>query len=49
VATWTNQLDREQLSAALSGESPFDEARMIDDHADVREPDPAKEAARTAH
>jgi aerobic C4-dicarboxylate transport protein len=49
VATWTKQLDREQLSAALSGESPFDEARMIDDHADVREPDPAKDAAGTAH
>ena len=32
VATWTHELDREQLSAALSGESPFDEARMIDDH-----------------
>src|SRR3954452_11781215 len=31
VATWTNQLDREQLSAALSGERPFDEARMLDD------------------
>ena len=35
VATWTNELDREQLSAALSGESPFDEALMIDDHADA--------------
>jgi aerobic C4-dicarboxylate transport protein len=33
VATWTHELDREQLSAALSGESPFDEALMIDDHA----------------
>jgi aerobic C4-dicarboxylate transport protein len=32
VATWTDQLDREQLSAALSGESPFDEATMLDDH-----------------
>ncbi len=32
VATWTDQLDRDQLSAALSGESPFDEARMIDVH-----------------
>lgn len=38
VATWTGQLDRDQLSAALSGESPFDEARMIDEHADAREP-----------
>jgi aerobic C4-dicarboxylate transport protein len=42
VATWTHELDRAQLSAALSGESPFDEARMIDDHAAPRgsgEPD----------
>jgi aerobic C4-dicarboxylate transport protein len=34
VATWTKELDRERLSAALSGESPFDEATMIDDHDD---------------
>ncbi|MFW3168720.1 cation:dicarboxylate symporter family transporter [Geodermatophilus sp. CPCC 206100] len=32
VATWTKELDREQLSAALSGESPFDEETMLDDH-----------------
>jgi aerobic C4-dicarboxylate transport protein len=32
IATWTKELDREQLSAALSGSSPFDEATMIDDH-----------------
>jgi aerobic C4-dicarboxylate transport protein len=32
VATWTRELDRDQLTAALSGDSPFDEARMIDDH-----------------
>jgi len=44
VATWTHELDREQLSAALSGESPFDEARMIDDHADVRAPDDERDA-----
>jgi aerobic C4-dicarboxylate transport protein len=50
VATWTHELDREQLSAALSGEKPFDEARMIDDHADVRQPDDAdREIAGTAH
>jgi aerobic C4-dicarboxylate transport protein len=38
VATWTKELDREQLSAALSGESPFDEATMIDDHGDTEPP-----------
>jgi aerobic C4-dicarboxylate transport protein len=31
VATWTKELDRSQLSAALSGDSPFDEATMLDD------------------
>jgi aerobic C4-dicarboxylate transport protein len=31
VATWTNQLDRTRLSAALSGEAPFDEATMLDE------------------
>ncbi len=34
VASWTNTLDREQLDRALSGEDPFDEATMIDDHDD---------------
>jgi aerobic C4-dicarboxylate transport protein len=33
-----SQLDRERLSAALTGANPFDESRMIDDHAD--EPGP---------
>ncbi|MDX6232410.1 MAG: aerobic C4-dicarboxylate transport protein, partial [Nocardioidaceae bacterium] len=32
VASWTNTLDREQLDRTLSGESPFDEATMIDTH-----------------
>ena len=31
VATWTNELDREQLDAVLAGEPPFDEATMLDD------------------
>ncbi|MGY1650124.1 cation:dicarboxylate symporter family transporter [Geodermatophilus sp. SYSU D01119] len=31
IAGWTRELDREQLSAALSGRSPFDEATMLDD------------------
>jgi aerobic C4-dicarboxylate transport protein len=31
VATWTDELDRGRLSAALSGEAPFDEATMLDD------------------
>ncbi|WP_222194772.1 cation:dicarboxylate symporter family transporter [Modestobacter italicus] len=31
VATWTRELDREQLDAVLSGQRPFDEATMVDD------------------
>jgi aerobic C4-dicarboxylate transport protein len=32
IATWTKELDRAQLSAALSGRSPFDETTMLDEH-----------------
>jgi aerobic C4-dicarboxylate transport protein len=39
VANWVDQLDRDQLSAALSGEAPFDEATMLDDHGDAPEAD----------
>ncbi|SNS17709.1 aerobic C4-dicarboxylate transport protein [Geodermatophilus pulveris] len=31
IATWTKELDRGQLTAALSGDSPFDETTMLDD------------------
>ena len=31
VATWTRQLDREQMTAVLAGERPFDETTMVDD------------------
>jgi aerobic C4-dicarboxylate transport protein len=34
VATWTDQLDRDRLSAALSGDYPFDETTMLDDAED---------------
>jgi aerobic C4-dicarboxylate transport protein len=37
VATWTHQLDRDRLSAALSGNAPFDEATMLDDREDEPE------------
>ena len=36
VATWTRELDRERLSAALSGDAPFDEATMLDDEEAAR-------------
>src|SRR3954454_15295495 len=32
VATWTKELDRARLDAALSGRSPFDETTMLDAH-----------------
>jgi aerobic C4-dicarboxylate transport protein len=32
IATWTRELDRAQLDAALSGRSPFDETTMLDEH-----------------
>jgi aerobic C4-dicarboxylate transport protein len=31
VGTWTDGVDRAQLDAALSGDSPFDEATMLDE------------------
>ena len=34
VATWTHELDREQLDGALSGDRPFDEATMLDEDED---------------
>ena len=36
VATWTKELDRAQLAAALSGAAPFDEATMLDDDEEPR-------------
>jgi aerobic C4-dicarboxylate transport protein len=32
VASWTKELDRDKLSAALSGRDPFDEETMLDTH-----------------
>ncbi len=46
VATWTKELDREKLSAALSGRDPFDEDTMLDPH-DLEEP-VAPESGATA-
>jgi aerobic C4-dicarboxylate transport protein len=44
VATWTSELDREQLDAVLAGERPFDETSMID--ADL---DDARRVDRSLH
>jgi aerobic C4-dicarboxylate transport protein len=47
VATWTKELDRDKLSAALSGSDPFDEDTMLDPH-DLEEPGAAPESAAIA-
>jgi len=40
VGRWTNQIDKEQVSAVLSGQSPFDEKTMsVDDHLGTDEKD----------
>ena len=47
IATWTGELDREQLGGA-GRSAPFDEATMIDEDAPAAEPAPAETAdART--
>ena len=33
VGHWTKTIDRDQLDRVLAGQDPFDETRMIDDHA----------------
>jgi aerobic C4-dicarboxylate transport protein len=47
VATWTKELDRDKLTAALSGSDPFDEDTMLDPH-DLEEPGEAQESATKA-
>jgi aerobic C4-dicarboxylate transport protein len=57
IGTWTNSIDKEQVQRVLSGQEPFDETTMVDDHAphtpDVEsesesdaEPQPAGAGAR---
>jgi aerobic C4-dicarboxylate transport protein len=51
IATWTKELDRAQLSAALSGRSPFDETTMLDEHdlqTDDQRPEPNRAHAPEA-
>ncbi|MFC0108108.1 cation:dicarboxylate symporter family transporter [Kibdelosporangium aridum] len=38
LGTWTKEFDRDQAKRVLSGEDPFDEATMVDEHA-VRDDD----------
>ncbi|KZB87353.1 cation:dicarboxylate symporter family transporter [Amycolatopsis regifaucium] len=32
IGTWTKEIDREQLDRTLNGQSPFDEATLLDEH-----------------
>ncbi|MFF0315977.1 cation:dicarboxylate symporter family transporter [Micromonospora sp. NPDC005252] len=34
VGTWTGEFDRDRAAGVLRGDDPFDEATMLDDHAD---------------
>src|SRR3954447_13258578 len=34
IGTWVKEVDREQMSAVLSGRDPFDEITMLDEHDD---------------
>ncbi len=40
IGTWTGTVDKEQVDAVLGGRDPFDEATMVDDHADTDERTP---------
>src|SRR5215207_2542766 len=40
VASWTDELDRDQLDHVLAGDRPFDEATMVDDEHATRVPEP---------
>ena len=43
VGTWTKEFDREKANRVLSGDDPFDERTLIDDHAAPQEPPAAEE------
>ncbi|WP_232675976.1 cation:dicarboxylate symporter family transporter [Nocardioides sp. R-C-SC26] len=45
VGHWTGGLDRAQFDRAVSGEDPFDEETMVDDHGPATEPEEAVVAA----
>ncbi|MBB3676558.1 aerobic C4-dicarboxylate transport protein [Modestobacter versicolor] len=45
VATWTKELDREQMKAVLAGDRPFDETTMLDDGHGAAAPEDERAAA----
>jgi aerobic C4-dicarboxylate transport protein len=46
LGTWTKEFDREKAQRVLSGEDPFDESTIVDEHA-PRDEDEDEPAART--
>jgi aerobic C4-dicarboxylate transport protein len=43
MGTWTKEIDRDQANRVLSGEDPFDERTLVDDHETTGEPPAVKE------
>ncbi|MEV4628634.1 cation:dicarboxylase symporter family transporter [Micromonospora sp. NPDC049523] len=48
IGTWTREFDKEQALAVLSGERPFDEATMVDEHGPADDETPEDDSAPTA-
>jgi aerobic C4-dicarboxylate transport protein len=47
VGTWTKEFDREQANRVLSGDDPFDERTLVDEHGGPAEPEPATSPSAT--
>lgn len=43
IGTWTKEIDTAQVRRVFSGQDPFDEDTLVDDHAATPEPEPAPE------
>jgi aerobic C4-dicarboxylate transport protein len=41
IGTWTREFDREQADLVLSGEVPFDERTLVDDHSPAEKAEPS--------
>jgi aerobic C4-dicarboxylate transport protein len=48
VGTWSGEFDRDRARSVLSGEDPFDERTMLDDHAEPQDGPEARTATATA-
>jgi aerobic C4-dicarboxylate transport protein len=44
IGHWVGEFDREKAARVLSGQDPFDEATMLDDHDEQPTPEPEKVA-----